>query len=83
MEVFYFILGRGGLPYQILGQINDPSYIKQFLQSRLGLKPLILHDIKYAKFYWSMDSVISKGIRQNKFITSWNYIWGKTYAFSR
>ena len=28
---------------------NDPSYIKQFLQSRLGLKLLISHDLEYAK----------------------------------
>ena len=44
MAVGYFRLGHEGLPYKILGQKNDPSYIKQFLQSRLGLKTLIPHD---------------------------------------
>ena len=49
MEVFYFILGREGLPYQISGQKNDPIYIKQFLQSQLGLKTLISHYLMYAE----------------------------------
>ena len=68
MAIGYFILGHLGLPCQISNQTENPIYIKHFLQSRLGLKTLIPHDLKYAEFYWSMDSVIYKG-------ESCNIVW--------
>ena len=49
MDIGYVILDCVGLPCQILSQKNDPSYIKQFVQSRLGLKTLISHDLMYAE----------------------------------
>ena len=62
MTVLYDILGHEGSTLWISAQKNNFNYVKQVSHSRLGLKTLFSHGLKYADFIEASTTWFSKDL---------------------